>query len=119
MTSTQGAEAAPIRWSIERIGDEASLFVTGEGIWIELDAIPSDWRQAGIVVRNPSTRLGRQLAPTLAQLEDLELVSQRPGGFLIPHEKFVDIETHEIDAFSDVLQWSPFSVALASTGWLG
>jgi superfamily II DNA or RNA helicase len=107
------------RWDLGAIAANVRLAVTAEGLSIEIEPHPSaDWRTSGLGVRDASSGLGAQLPTLLPQLEDLGVLNYSPRAFVISHVSFVDIETHEIDAFVGYFAWSPFSVALESTGWL-
>lgn len=66
------------------------------------------------------SRLERILPALLLQLEDMEIgFRQTDALWLIPYQQFVNVEAHGIDAFENLCQWSPLTIELESTRWLG
>jgi hypothetical protein len=83
--------------------------------------------EGGVLISRPETaqssspsRLGRILPALLQQLEDMEIGSAQPdSSWLIPYAQFVQLESKGIDAFESLCQWSPLTLELESTRWLG
>ncbi|HTR24877.1 MAG TPA: SNF2-related protein [Terriglobales bacterium] len=68
---------------------------------------------------NPS-RLERVIPALLLQLEDMEIgAAQTDSSWLIEYPQFVNLEAKGIDAFENLCQWSPLTLELESTQWLG
>jgi hypothetical protein len=66
------------------------------------------------------SRLERVLPALLLQLEDMEIgAAQSDSSWLIPYPQFVQLETKGIDSFENLCQWSPLTLELESTRWLG
>lgn len=77
------------------------------------------FRRRGIRSTSPS-RLERILPALLLQLEDMEIGSPRSdGSWLVSYPQFVELEANGIDAFENLCQWSPLTLELESTQWLG
>lgn len=89
-----------------------------DGMWLRGDSVDVT-NPAQLRSTKPSTRLG-QLLPTLVpQLVELGVAIADGGAIRILYEEFVTLEAREIDAFDDVAPWSPFTLQLGATGWLG
>ncbi len=81
----------------------------------------------GVVITRQSTakstsssRLERVLPALMLQLEDMEIgTAQANSSWLIPYPQFVRLEDNGIDAFENLCRWSPFTLELESTRWLG
>jgi SNF2 family DNA or RNA helicase len=88
------------------------VFLTAErdGVWIRGKMDTCD---------NPKARLGRLLLVLIPQLVELDIATIEKGGVRIPYDDFVAIEDHDIDAFSNVVPWSPFAIEIDTTGSLG
>jgi hypothetical protein len=66
------------------------------------------------------SRFERILPALLLQLEDMEIGSkQSETSWCIPYTEFAELESREIDAFENLCKWSPFTLELESTRWLG
>jgi hypothetical protein len=66
------------------------------------------------------SRFERILPALLLQLEDMEIGSKRSEtSWCIPYTEFAELESREIDAFENLCRWSPFTLELDSTRWLG
>src|SRR5208283_1351871 len=68
---------------------------------------------------HPKTRLGRLLPALIPQLLELDIATAENDAVNIPYDNFVDIEEQDIDAFSNITQWSPFAIEISTTGALG
>jgi superfamily II DNA or RNA helicase len=107
-------------WQLARAGDNVAVVNTADGVLMQITPpSPLNWRDAPLVVINPINRLGRLLPTLIPQLADLGLAQWSPEGFVIPHDEFAELEVHDVDAFTDLIEWAPFSIVLESTGWLG
>src|SRR5581483_1982244 len=98
-----------------------------EGVVLEID-LRAVWlkRQFGVLtdlydLRDvaPKTRLGSLLATLIPQLIEMGLCTLDRGGIRINHDDFVTLEDYGIDAFQDLVPWSPFTIELESSGSLG
>ena len=67
----------------------------------------------------PLTRLGRLLPTVIPQLCELGLATMADDGVRMAYADFTTLETHGIDAFTDVAPWAPFTLELAAHRWLG
>src|SRR5437899_9677087 len=66
------------------------------------------------------SRLERVLPALLFQLEDMEIGTALPdSSWRIPYPQFVQLENNGIGAFENLCQWSPLTLELESTRWLG
>jgi hypothetical protein len=107
-------------WELARVSDNAAVVTTADAVVLVITPPPGvNWRDAPLSIVNPTNRLGRLLQTLIPQLADLGLAEWSPEGFVIPHDEFAELEAHDIDAFADLIEWAPFSLALESTGWLG
>jgi hypothetical protein len=61
-------------------------------------------------------RLGRLLPFLLPQLVELQVAEVIEPDIFIPFPEFVSFEGTEIDAFDDLVPWSPFALELESKG---
>jgi SNF2 domain-containing protein/helicase-like protein/restriction endonuclease len=67
-----------------------------------------------------SSRLERILPALLLQLEDMEIGFPKSiSSWCIPYAGFVELESKGIDAFEGICKWSPLTLELESTRWLG
>ncbi|PWT89246.1 MAG: hypothetical protein C5B54_09275, partial [Acidobacteria bacterium] len=67
-----------------------------------------------------SSRLERVMPALLLQLEDMEIgAAQNDSSWLIPYPQFVNLEAKGIDAFENLCQWSPLTLEIESSQWLG
>ena len=94
------------------------LLAESEGIWLRgpdlvWDHPPSRARLT------PLTRLGRLLPTVIPQLCELGLATMVDDGIRMDYADFTTLESHGIDAFSDVAPWAPFTLELAAHRWLG
>ena len=56
----------------------------------------------------------------MLQFEDMEIGAAQAGAsWLIPYPQFVQLEANGIDAFENLCKWSPLTLELESTRWLG
>jgi superfamily II DNA or RNA helicase len=67
----------------------------------------------------PHNRLGRLLPSLIPQLVQLGIAQHKDNGILIKFDDFVDLEGSEIDAFDDLVSWSPFALEIEARGSLG
>lgn len=66
------------------------------------------------------SRLERVLPALMLQFEDMEIgAAESESSWVIPYSQFVQLETSGIDAFENLCQWSPLTLELESTRWLG
>ena len=65
------------------------------------------------------TRLGRLLPTLIPQLCELGLATIADDGIHMAYTDFMTLETHDIDAFTDVAPWAPYTLELAAHRWLG
>lgn len=70
--------------------------------------------------RSATSRFERILPAMLLQLEDMELGFRRSeSDWCIPYRQFADLKGNGIDAFDGICKWSPLTLELESTRWLG
>ena len=88
---------------------------------IELSAEPN-----GVLIRHlerprssGASRLDRILPAVMLQLADMDIGQQTNAGWLIPYIQFANIEDIGIDAFDGACKWSPLTLELESTRWIG
>ena len=67
----------------------------------------------------PYNRLGRLLPTLIPQLLQLGVAHLEGHDIVMAFHDFVELEGTEIDAFDDLVPWSPFSVELEAKGFLG
>ena len=77
------------------------------------------WLRGEDRFEKPKTRLGRLLPTLIPQLLELDIAVVEDSAIRIPYERFVELEEHDIDAFDNIIQWSPFALELQTTGSLG
>lgn len=75
--------------------------------------------QTGTVHPSDSSRLGRILPAVMLQLSDMEIGQQTSAGWLVPYSQFASLENTGIDAFESLCKWSPLTLELESTRWIG
>src|SRR5713226_2808659 len=105
-------------WLLAEPAASVQLLAESDSIWLRgLDfAWDQPPRWAG---RTPRTRLGRLLPTVIPQLCELGLATMTDDGVRMAYTDFTTLETHGIDAFSDVVPWAPFTLELAAHRWLG
>lgn len=105
-------------WPLAEPAAGVQLLAESNGLWLRgPNAIRGHFALSS---RNkPLTRLGRLLPTLLPQLYALGLAVVEPDGIRIAYADFTSIETHDIDAFTDVVPWIPFTLELAAHRWLG
>jgi hypothetical protein len=97
-------------WTLFR-GVTATVMAEEDGVVIT--------RQA-TTLPSASSRLERVLPALMLQLEDMEIgVAQANASWLIPYPQFVQLDANGIDAFENLCKWSPLTLELDSTRWLG
>ena len=94
------------------------LTAEGDGVWIRNESVNiSEFKN--LLLLEPKTRLGRLLPVLIPQLMELDIASIEGNAIRIPFPNFVDLEENGIDAFSNVVSWSPFAIEIQTTGTLG
>lgn len=84
---------------------------------VEADAVVITY---GSIDSGRGSRFERLLPALLVQLQDMEVGFGRDERhWCIPYEQFVGLEATGIDAFESLCQWSPLTLELESTRWLG
>ena len=75
----------------------------------------------GLATRSfAASRFERILPALLLQLEDMEIgFKQSENRWCIPYNQFVELENSGIEAFEAICKWSPLTLELESTRWLG
>src|ERR1700723_1122541 len=97
-------------WELLR-GTRAQVTAAPEGVVIV-------WSPA--MDSSASSRFERILPALLLQLEDMEIGHKSAeNNWCIPYENFIELEDKGIDAFDSICKWSPLTVELESTRWLG
>src|SRR5947209_10971635 len=96
-------------WSLHR-SPSVELTADSNGVLIS---------QIGNRGSSDSSRLGRVLPALMLQLSDMEIGHQTSVGWLVPYSQFADIENVGIDAFEGICRWSPLTLELESSRWLG
>jgi len=97
-------------WELLR-GTRAQVTAATEGVVIA-------WSPA--MDSSASSRFERILPALLLQLEDMEIGRKSAeNNWCIPYENFIELEDKGIDAFDSICKWSPLTVELESTRWLG
>ena len=94
------------------------LTAEGDGVWIRNESVNISEFQ-NLLLLEPKTRLGRLLPVLIPQLVELDIAAIEGNAIRIPYPNFVDLEENEIDAFSNVVSWSPFAIEIQTTGTLG
>lgn len=105
-------------WVLSEPADHLRLVAEVGGVWLystgrDLSDLPS------LRSHTPKTRLGRLLPMLVPQLIELGMAVFQDGGVLIPYPEFVKLGAQGIDAFDDIVPWSPFTLELETSGWLG
>ena len=107
------AQQHELGWDLVR-RPALTITATEEGVVLIAGAVDSGMSNDGPL------RIERLLPVLLPQLSDLELGDrQGDGSFLIRFAEFVRLQEFGIDAFEDLIRWSPFTIRLESTQWLG
>jgi hypothetical protein len=92
-------------------GSTATVIAKAEGVVITRNSTAKS---------SSTSRLERILPAIMLQLEDMEIgAAQANASWLIPYPQFVQLEANGIDAFENVCKWSPLTLELESTRWLG
>jgi hypothetical protein len=104
-------ELSEPREGVKVIVDEKGVWLTGQGIcktgYGDLESL------------QPHTRLGRLLPTLIPQLVQLGIARPITEGVLIEFDDYADFEGTDIDAFDDLVAWSPFAIELESKGAIG
>src|SRR5262249_40208701 len=66
----------------------------------------------------PLTRLGRLLPTVIPQLCELGLATRADDGVHMTYADFTTLESHGIDAFTDMAPWAPFTLEFAAPRWI-
>ena len=105
-------------WLLAEPAAGVRLLAESDGIWLRGPDFVWDKPSHG-VEWIPLTRLGRLLPTVIPQLCELSLATAADTGVYIAYADFTTLETHGIDAFTDVVPWAPFTLELAAHRWLG
>jgi len=105
-------------WDLSEAREGIRIVVDKEGVWLR------DY-ESGLTTRNvlesrqPLTRLGRLLPALVPQLVQLGIAHTRVDGILIEFDDYAELEGTDIDAFDDLVPWSPFAIELETKGSVG
>lgn len=97
-----------------------AVFLTAEEYGLRLRSRTVDFGSAvSLSAVKPRTRLGRLLPALTVQLLELGFAVIDGKSLRIPYPDFVELEINEIDAFQEILPWSPFLLEIETSGTLG
>lgn len=105
-------------WLLAEPATSVQLLAESDGIWLRGPDLVGD-HPPYMAGRTPLTRLGRLLPTVIPQLCELGLATVEGNGIHMAYADFTTLETHSIDAFTDVVPWAPFTLELAAHRWLG
>lgn len=94
-------------WQLKEICE--GIFLTAEtyGVWIRGS------------YEKPITRLGRLLPTLIPQLLEMGIAVSEDNAIRISFDNFVELEENDIDAFENIVKWTPFAVELKTNGSMG
>lgn len=105
-------------WRLAEPADGVFVKADREGVAIKSDRV--DLARADALAGLTSrSRLGRLLPTLIPQLLELGLLAQSSDGLRISYDAFVHLDSHGIDAFDGLVEWSPFTIELESSGAYG
>lgn len=105
-------------WQLAEPAEGVFLTAENDGVWLRSRSL--DFGSPGnLSAAKPKTRLGRLLPALTVQLRELGFAVVDGKSLRIPYPDFVELETNEIDAFQDILPWSPFLLEIGTSGTLG
>ena len=107
-----------VPWLLAEPATSVHLLAESDGIWLRGPGLAWD-HPPPRVGWTPLTRLGRLLPTVIPQLCELGLATMADDGVRMAYADFTTFETHDIDAFTDVVPWAPFTLELAAHRWLG
>ena len=103
-------------WSLPDPSEGLSLTIEPTGICLRSQLGPDPDVLFGAKAK---TRLGKLLPNLIPQLTELGLATIHDNAVTISHAAFSDLEDYGIDGFDGIVQWSPFTVEVESSGALG
>jgi hypothetical protein len=105
-------------WKLAEPAEGVSLLAESEGVWLRnKTGSLTDPRVLAELV--PRSRLGQLLPTLISQLLELGIATEREGSLRIEYGEYAGLEQQEIDAFSGIVEWAPFTLELSSSGSLG
>ena len=105
-------------WQLADFDGGLRLTAEANGVWLRGEGIDvSDPRS--LQLRTAKTRLARLLPTLIPQLLELGLAAFEDGAIRINHADFAALESKGIDAFDGTVSWSPFTIEIEATGWIG
>ena len=105
-------------WLLAEPAAGVQLLAESDGIWLRGPDLVGG-HPPHRAERTPPTRLGRLLPTVIPQLYELGLATRADDGVHMAYADFTTLETHGIDAFTDMAPWAPFTLELADHRWLG
>lgn len=103
-------------WIIPQPVSEIEILASDEYVWIGgagRIAFDSEWKSSS------DSMLGRLLPILITQILELDLADVQGEDLRISFQDFADLPRHEITAFADLLQRSPFSIKIRMRSFLG
>src|SRR5215475_9486949 len=98
-------------WLLAEPATSVRLLAGSDGIWLR--GLDLAWDQPSYRLGwTPLTRLGRLLPTVIPQLCELGLATRADGGVHMTYADFTTLESHGIDAFTDMAPWAPFTLEL-------
>jgi hypothetical protein len=105
-------------WLLAEPATSVRLLAESDSIWLQ--GLDLAWDQPPYRLGwTPLTRLGRLLPTVIPQLCELGLATRADDGVHMTYADFTTLESHGIDAFTDMAPWAPFTLELAAHRWLG
>ena len=105
-------------WKLSEALEGVWVEVDESGIWIKGNEI--DLNDPNEIIRaKPKNRLGRIIPALIPQIVQLGIAHQTNKDILIYFDDFADLEGSDIDAFDDLVPWSPFAIEIETRGSLG
>lgn len=105
-------------WLLAEPAAGVQLLAESDGIWLRGPDFV--WSQSSHRISwTPLTRLGRLLPTVIPQLCELGLATVADEDIRITYDDFATFETHGVDAFTDLVPWTPFTLELSAHRWLG
>ncbi len=103
-------------WIIPQPVSEIEILASDEYVWIGgagRIAFDSEWESSS------ESMLGRVLPILITQILELDLAVVQGEDLRISFQDFADLPGHEITAFADLLERSPFSIKIRMRSFLG
>ena len=103
-------------WMLSEPAKGLALIAGRDAVWIASRTGLEDL--AALTAFPPQSPLGMALPALLSQMLESGAAEHANGSFSIPYVSFAHLVDQGIDAFEDLIPWSPFVLGIESTGSL-